>query len=484
MFDSFVPTAAVPTFDGPADIRRILQLTPWRVVSAQAYGARGDGTGDDGPAINRAIVAAQADRNGTVVLGPGHFRVTTPLLFAGANKGIALLGMPTPSAAQQGSTPAPCVLEWAGGGGPAISVTTSFVSPIANLAIYNTGGGTAAFSFNPNGHVDLSHVSFAGPSGSTPWSQAAIVSIGGLNYSAIRHCNFDVSPALKMSGVHTTLEIANCVFDAAGANPAIDLNGVAGDIVSIHNCTFNSQATASTFVDSSASTGALGNLVIRDCEFDCAAGAFQSFIAKLKNVYNVSFYNNEVSSFGNAANVASLIQLTNVARAHVWGNNLNSVNPPLVTCLDAVSRVFQGANRAAAGSTQGILAPAGAVPGTVVAVTPGSAVAGTARLHGDLLSPSAPGVFAITAVNNTAFSLALPAPLDAVDPGTMEPGQVFHVQVRNASGGVMGAVTFSAQFKTAGAFTVPANGFSRTITFYHDGTNAVEINRSAADVAN
>jgi hypothetical protein len=47
-------------------------------------------------------------------------------------------------------------------------------------------------------------------------------------------------------------------------------------------------------------------------------------------------------------------------------------------------------------------------------------------------------------------------------------------------------VTFAAgSFKTAAtAFTQPANGFSRSYTFYFDGTYAIEISRGAADVAN
>lgn len=57
--------------------------------------------------------------------------------------------------------------------------------------------------------------------------------------------------------------------------------------------------------------------------------------------------------------------------------------------------------------------------------------------------------------------------------------------VRNASGGAHGALTWNAIFKTqATAFSAVANGFSRTVFFRWNGTNWVELVRTAADVAN
>lgn len=62
-------------------------------------------------------------------------------------------------------------------------------------------------------------------------------------------------------------------------------------------------------------------------------------------------------------------------------------------------------------------------------------------------------------------------------------GQELTIRVRNISGGVMGAITWDAAFKLS-AWTNPANGFSRSITFVYDGTNWIEISRTAADVPN
>lgn len=81
----------------------------------------------------------------------------------------------------------------------------------------------------------------------------------------------------------------------------------------------------------------------------------------------------------------------------------------------------------------------------------------------------------ITATNNTAFTINAPtSPLT---------GQLLTVTIRNTSGGALGAATWNAVFKMA-AWTQPANGFSRSITFYYDGTNWIESDRTAVDIPN
>ncbi len=87
-------------------------------------------------------------------------------------------------------------------------------------------------------------------------------------------------------------------------------------------------------------------------------------------------------------------------------------------------------------------------------------------------------VFTITDAN--AFALANPtnAPPTGFD-------GVFLFTYRNTSGGAHGAGTFGALYKVSNAnFAAVATGFSRTIAFRWDGTNMVEIWRTAADVAN
>lgn len=81
----------------------------------------------------------------------------------------------------------------------------------------------------------------------------------------------------------------------------------------------------------------------------------------------------------------------------------------------------------------------------------------------------------ITATNATAFTIN--APTNPVQ------GQSLEVTIRNTSGGALGAATWNAVFKMS-AWTQPATGFSRAITFRYDGTNWVEKGRTTVDVPN
>lgn len=89
-------------------------------------------------------------------------------------------------------------------------------------------------------------------------------------------------------------------------------------------------------------------------------------------------------------------------------------------------------------------------------------------------------LFVVTITDAVAFVTAAPT-----NPPAGSAAQVITITYRNASGGAHGAGTFNAVFKTvATPFPAIANGFSRSITFRWNGTNWVELYRTAADVAN
>lgn len=88
--------------------------------------------------------------------------------------------------------------------------------------------------------------------------------------------------------------------------------------------------------------------------------------------------------------------------------------------------------------------------------------------------------FVCTITDGVAFVVAAPT-----NPPAAGLEQVWEITFRNASGGAHGAGTWNAVFKTqATVFPAIANGFSRTIRFRWNGTNHVELMRTAADVAN
>lgn len=82
--------------------------------------------------------------------------------------------------------------------------------------------------------------------------------------------------------------------------------------------------------------------------------------------------------------------------------------------------------------------------------------------------------FPIVATNGTAFTISTPT--------NAQTGMRITYDIKNSSGGALGAITWGVAFLLGGAFTNPANGKRRTISFYYDGTNWVETNRAAADI--
>lgn len=68
---------------------------------------------------------------------------------------------------------------------------------------------------------------------------------------------------------------------------------------------------------------------------------------------------------------------------------------------------------------------------------------------------------------------------------SIQTGQRLEVDIRNASGGAMSAISFDTHYKLAGgtALTAPANGYRRKIMFECDDstTRWCECWRSSAD---
>lgn len=68
-------------------------------------------------------------------------------------------------------------------------------------------------------------------------------------------------------------------------------------------------------------------------------------------------------------------------------------------------------------------------------------------------------------------------------PGANDGRPRVTLRIVNASGGTLN-VSFVSGYRLAGAFTAPATGFNRAITFWKEGASWYEESRSAADIAN
>lgn len=87
--------------------------------------------------------------------------------------------------------------------------------------------------------------------------------------------------------------------------------------------------------------------------------------------------------------------------------------------------------------------------------------------------------FTVTATNGTAFTLGNPVNCSTA---SCAGGRVT-VTIVNASGGALGAVTWSANYRIS-CWTSPPNGFSRSITFETDGANVwTQVVGSVQDVS-
>jgi hypothetical protein len=82
----------------------------------------------------------------------------------------------------------------------------------------------------------------------------------------------------------------------------------------------------------------------------------------------------------------------------------------------------------------------------------------------------------INVTSTTAFQINSPTNDGAA-------GQLLTICVKNTSGGVLLGITWGSEYKLA-SWTNPANGYSRSISFFYDGTNWIEYSRTTADVPN
>lgn len=177
--------------------------------------------------------------------------------------------------------------------------------------------------------------------------------------------------------------------------------------------------------------------------------------------------------FGGAANVAQTImydkQLStaNGRTRHLYlgASDVGATNSTIVQCATDGNAYFFVGGTGRFIFVDGLTAQA-AIIGKRVALTYSASVAVAANL-GNLFDLS---------VTNAAI-LTINSPTSGVD------GQTITLTVRNTSGGAMGAITWGATFKMS-AWTNPATGFSRSLTFRFDGTNWVQISQTGVDVPN
>ena len=101
-------------------------------------------------------------------------------------------------------------------------------------------------------------------------------------------------------------------------------------------------------------------------------------------------------------------------------------------------------------------------------------------IYGPVVTPNLTlgSSFTITATDGVAFQVANPI-------GALQQGSTnrISITIKNASGGVLGAVTWGTAYKQAGSFAA-GNGQRRSAQFEFDGTNWVLIAGPTGDIPN
>lgn len=124
----------------------------------------------------------------------------------------------------------------------------------------------------------------------------------------------------------------------------------------------------------------------------------------------------------------------------------------------------------------------GNTPAMALAVNSGGVLIPQRSFNSQTVQPTVPIntavaiTFVIDVSSTSAFSIANPTNVEAA-------GQLLTICVKNTSGGVIAGITWGTKYKMA-AWTIPATGYSRSISFFYDGTNWIEASRTAADIPN
>jgi hypothetical protein len=498
-------------------------------IHVRWFGAKGDGTTDDATEIQAAVDTARRSDRATVFFGSGIFAVGTSITLTGPANAITIMGTDM-SGVQTGSTNSNTVILWTGGASPVFDVGFSSQVTFCNfydLSFQNTGTGTAAIQFSNNsaGNVRISRISTVTKSGQADFSSASLI-LQGLNYSVIDQVQLLGSSVAIIidtpTGGGTLSVIQDSVFSygsnvvAQQFDPIIKLTGTYGagygfEQLIIENCTFNVK-NGRRVIDNTDGDLA-NNITFRNCEFNGTPAplAFSNVsgvkIAHLHDFKQLLIEDCYISQMGNVSTTPELVyaytrdqatpylpvQQTNIV---LRNNTLVSNGDASFVVTDGYVRpnnvvngscpqyyVDVGYNNLVPNGTGPFLASATATSAQYIPLALISTL-WSVRLHLAPVNVSSVFVLAATANPASATTISVGLPADSVAfRGSPARGQQFAVRVVNTSGGSLTNISFGAQFKMP-AVTMPADGNSRTWHFVWDGTNAIEISRTAADVPN
>ena len=460
----------------------MIQGAPINVLD---YGASNNGTNATATtaAIRAAIVVAQ-QKQAQVFFPVGRYAINDTIDLDTIPVGF--LGEQNPVWAS-GSTPQSVSLEWYGGAAPMFNCTYSNFQ-FEGFSILNYGSATDFMYIDGGIRYRFYRMSFMWATGSNRFSRSVIYCVNpSFGYSAVSSVQFGAQAPIFLyvdgtgssNGLTPFIFDDRCIFESTDnyKTDVVYLKAVNSDGIIFENCTFNQQGSELrilTNIDTPPVFPAIASLVFHDCEWDCDAarpgGTVNDRMMQLENVANIIMTGNHFQCGGT---VSACVSLTNCRVTEFNGNFIRAATTFFQA--DASTFITAGHNDVEIGSVGRLISD---VAKGYVDVTWASPNTFFGLQIGD------PGRHCVYRINVPTAGTNWQIGFRHGSQGFSVPGQVFTLLIRNTSGGVINQPSFASAIKISGAFTVPADGYSRSITFMFDGTNHVELYRSSTDVPN
>lgn len=447
------------------------------VPISQVGGVSDAGATDNSTAIADAYALAVSS-NARRVYWDGQYGFATKIILP-AN--VVTVGSPGQLASASALTESAII--WTGGAEPMFDMSQSRIN-FEWVTVANSGTATDFIEMNAGGQrLTFNWVFTASTPSYTRFSRSLVRSNGNrLGYSKIENLYAVGSPAPKLFDVDgqgtangiTTFSMRGGLVQAADVDMTVlSVKDEVIEVVNIEDVTFIDSSTTGILkivdtTDAPLSTS-IQVLNVRCNEIEVKYGAGAGAIIDLENVLVCNFEGNQVDGTGTEDRVIRAVN----SNVNISGNSFVQL-PVQIVDGDDNSEIVAGVNNWYSGTQSPIFTNAASGTGRQVQVDATAHILklGNAQKVGHIvreIDVNTASGFSIRSVNSL-----------------LSAGLVMTVIVRNVSGAAIAAPSFyGPHFKLQAAATVaPADGYSRSFTFYYNGAVWVETDRGGGDVIN
>lgn len=441
----------------------------------QWWGAKADGTHDDGPAIQAALDTVPYDWGGAVIFSPGHYVSYQGLVVRASGTTITGRGTVYSYGASYGTQ-----IEFRGG-----TTGFDFCMGLANTDPQyqqQLRGNCKISQLLINGHktlqngIRMASINLIEEVTVISCTNAGIFLDADTTQVQINKCGaFENHIGLYSSGPNST------IWSCKQSNWRLNDVGVkveGGMLVQMENCVIESNNSYGMEIHAAPSTNYLSYLSFKELWFEnnCltttdryALYIHSDMTPSTPTIYILANIRFEQCNFNANTTDESCINIQQGEFVTFDECLFGSSNPNLDFVLGSGAQDTYFKNCT------------GTLPADISTQGTNTINVSTTRLRSDpTYSPTISidatlgNQFVITATDGNKFSLT---------PSNGYNGQAITITIKNASGGALGVIDWAQQFKMP-AWASPANGFSRSITFQFDGMSWTEVSRTDADVPN